>query len=176
MLVLPAALAAGFSPADYLRIRNVSDPVFAPDGNTLAYSVGEIDPERDEQSSDLWTVPLDGGAQQRLTRTPHNEWQPVYAADGRSLYFLSDAGTEGVTQVWQMPIGGGAARAVTRFPQGVDDFAVSPASAQLAVIVTDAAPGTGSKPPVHPRPIVTARFQFKEDITGYLDDRRKTQR
>ncbi|MEY3358951.1 MAG: hypothetical protein RI923_211, partial [Pseudomonadota bacterium] len=46
ILVLPAALAAGFSPADYLRIRNVSDPVFAPDGNTLAYSVGEIDPER----------------------------------------------------------------------------------------------------------------------------------
>ena len=173
ILVLPAALAAGFSPADYLRIRNVSDPVFAPDGNTLAYSVGEIDPERDEESSDLWTVPLDGGAPQRLTRTPHNEWQPVYAADGRSLYFLSDAGTDGVTQVWQMPIGGGAVRAVTRFPQGVDDFAVSPTGGRLAVIVTDAAPGVGGKPPVHPRPIVTTRFQFKEDITGYLDERRK---
>lgn len=172
-LAPPSVFAAGFSPADYLRIRNVSDPVFAPDGNTLVYSVGEIDPVRDEQSSDLWTVPLAGGAPQRLTRTPHNEWQPVYAADGRSLYFLSDAGAGAVTQVWQMPVGGGAARAVTRFPQGVDDFAVSPAGARLAVIVTDAAPGTGSTPPVHPRPVVTTRFQFREDITGYLDDRRR---
>ena len=171
LLGLPMASAVGFTPADYQRIRNVSDPVFAPDGNSLAYSVGEIDPERDEAFSDLWTVPLQGGEPQRLTRTAHNEWQPVYAPDGQSLYFLSDAGSAGVTQVWQLSLSDGKTRAVTRFPQGVDDYAVSPAGRQLAVIVTDAEPG--GKPPVHPRPIVTTRFQFKEDITGYLDDRRK---
>jgi dipeptidyl aminopeptidase/acylaminoacyl peptidase len=173
MLVLPTALAAGFTPADYLRIKNVSDPVFAPDGHSLAYSVGEVDLERDEESSDLWTVPLRGGTPQRLTRTAHNEWQPVYAPDGQSLYFLCDAGPDGVTQVWQMSLADGKARAVTVFPQGVDDFAVSPAGGQLAVIVTDAGIDAGGKPPVHPRPIVSSRFQFKQDITGYLDDRRK---
>ncbi len=173
MLVLPTAWAAGFTPSDYQRIRNVSDPVFAPDGNSLAYSLGEIDPERDQEFGDLWTVSLTGDSPQRLTRTPHNEWQPVYAPDGKSLYFLSDAGAEGVIQVWQMSLADGSTRAVTRFPQGVDDYAVSPAGGQLAVIVTDAKTHVGGKAPVNPGPIVTTRFQFKEDITGYLGDRRK---
>lgn len=163
--------AAAFTPADLMRIQTVSDPAFSPDGRTLVYSVSAVDNAKDEETSDLWTVALKGGTPSRLTQTPHSEWQPVYGADGRSVFFLSDQGEKGVIQVWRMPIGG-KAEAVTRFSQGVEDFALAPDGQSLAVIVRDAESASGEKQPIHPRPLVTTRFQFREDITGYLDERR----
>ncbi|MBP7369874.1 MAG: S9 family peptidase [Arenimonas sp.] len=164
--------AVGFTPEDVLRLQTVSDPVFHPDGQSLVYSVGEVDKNKDEEVTDLWRVALNGGAALRLTKTSNNEWQPRFSADGQYLYFLSDAGKDEITQVWQMPIGGGSAKAITTFMQGVEDFAVSPDGQSLAVIVRDAAIDANQPKPVHPKPLVTTRFQFKEDITGYLDDRR----
>ena len=44
----PALHAAGFTPADILRIQMVSDPAFSPDGRTLVYSVTVADTGKDE--------------------------------------------------------------------------------------------------------------------------------
>lgn len=165
------AQAAGFTPADILRIQTVSDPVFSPDGQTLVYSVTAADTTNDAETSDLWTVPLEGGTPTRITRTAHSEWQPVFAPDGRSIFFLSDAGDKGSTQVWRMAIGG-KPEVVTRFEQGIEDFAMAPDGRTLAVIARDPQFTPGAAKPVNPPPLVTTRFQFKEDITGYLDDRR----
>ena len=165
-------LAKGFTPADMQRVKTVSDPSFHPDGRSLVYSVGEVDKIKDQEISDLWTIALEGGAPKRLTQTGHNEWQALFSADGQTVFFLSDAGEQETTQVWRMPLSGGPAKAVTAFAQGVEDYALSPDGAKLAVIVKDAALAPGEEAPPHPKPIVTSRYQFKEDITGYLDDRR----
>jgi dipeptidyl aminopeptidase/acylaminoacyl peptidase len=164
-------LASGFVPADILKIQTVSDPSFSPDGQTLVYSVTVADTIKDEETSDLWIVPLKGGKSTRITQTPNSEWQPVFGPDGRTVYFLSDAGEQGSTQVWRMPIGGKPER-VTRFSQDVEDFALAPDGKNLAVILRDAQFKPGAAKPINPPPLVTTRFQFKEDITGYLDDRR----
>lgn len=164
--------AKGFVAADVQRLQNVSDPVFHPNGQSLVYSVGEVDKTKDEEFSDLWTVPLQGGPPKRLTQTASNEWQPSYTANGQTLYFLSDANKDQVTQVWKLPVAGGVAHAVTAFAQGVEDYVLSPDGKSLAVIIRDAEMDAGMPAPVHKKPFVTSRFQFKEDITGYLDDRR----
>ena len=170
--LLPAAvLARGLMPSDLLRVQTVSDPAFSPDGRTLVYSVSVADVGKDEETSDLWTVPLEGGQPVRITQTAHSEWQPVFGPDGKTVFFLSDAAESGVTQVWRMAIGG-KAEAVTRFGEDVEDFALSPDGRTLAVTVRDAALPPGSPKPVNPPPLVTTRFQFKEDITGLLDHRR----
>ncbi|MBP6534077.1 MAG: S9 family peptidase [Arenimonas sp.] len=154
------------------RLQTVSDPSFHPDGQSVVYSVGEVDKAKDGEVGDLWTVALDGGAPERLTKTGHNEWQALFSSDGRSVFFLSDAGKDETTQVWRMPLSGGEAKAVTAFAQGVADYALSPDGAKLAVIVKDAELAPGEAKPKHPKPIVTTRFQFKEDVVGYLDERR----
>ncbi len=164
--------AKGFVPADVQRLQSVSDPIFQPDGQGLVYSVGEVDKAKDAELSDLWSVPLRGGAPTRLTHTPYNEWQPSYSPDSQHLYFLADAGTDEISQVWSMPARGGLAHSVTAFVQGVEDYVLSPDGKLLAVIVRDDAPDANTPKPIHPKPLVTTRFQFKEDITGYLDDRR----
>jgi dipeptidyl aminopeptidase/acylaminoacyl peptidase len=166
------AQAKGFVPADMQRLQSVSDPAFHPDGQRLVYSVGEVDKAKDEEVSDLWAVPLRGGAPKRLTKTGHNEWQALFSPDGKSVFFLSDAGKDETTQIWRLPLSGGEAKAVTAFAQGVEDYALSPDGGSLAVIVKDAALAPGEAKPKHPKPFVTTRFQFKEDVVGYLDDRR----
>jgi dipeptidyl aminopeptidase/acylaminoacyl peptidase len=171
-LPLSAAHSAGFTPADQKRLLSVSDPVFHPDGRQLIYSVGEVDMAEDEEVNDLWRVSLDGGQPKRLTRTKHSETQPMLPADGNSVFFLSDAGKEELTQVWRMPLAGGEAKPVTAFAQGVEDYALSPDGKSLAVIVKDPERKAGEAKPKNPKPFVTTRFYFKEDVTGYLDDRR----
>src|SRR4030095_12477402 len=58
-------------------------------------------------------------------------------------------------------------------PEGVEDFNWSPDGLRLAVIAGDPELREGTPTPKTPPPIVTSRYQFKEDFTGYLTSRRK---
>ena len=168
-----SVFARGFLPEDLAKVQTVSDPAFHPDGKRVVYSVDETNYKRDATMSDLWRVDIDGKTSaKRLTQTDSNEWHPTYSSDGRHIYFLADYGNDEITQVWQMPAAGGKAKVITRFAQGVEDYDLSPDGKQLAVIVKDSELQAGEQKPLHPKPIVTTRFQFKEDVTGYLDDRR----
>jgi dipeptidyl aminopeptidase/acylaminoacyl peptidase len=187
-LLQPAlGLAAGaapadarFGPDDLARLADVAEPVLSPDGAVLAYSVSTVNLEADQSQSDLWRVGYDGAGRVPLTRTPeHSEWRPSWSPDGKSIVFLSDAARPGqadedaTTQIWSMPAAGGPARPLTDFPSGVEDFVWSPDGTRLAVIAYDPEFPAGTPKPKHPLPIVSERYQFKEDITGYLGSRRK---
>ena len=51
---------------------------------------------------DVWTIARDGSDPRRVTDGPSVDWNPVWARDGRHLYFLSDRG--GVTNPWRVAI------------------------------------------------------------------------
>jgi dipeptidyl aminopeptidase/acylaminoacyl peptidase len=164
-----------FGPDDLARLADVAGPAFSPDGKSLAYSVKVTNMAADKQQSDLWRVGWDGSGRKLLTDTPDaSEWLPQWSADGHSLAFLADrGGDEAETQVWIMPANGGEARQVTKFPDGVEDYVLSPDGRRLAVIAWDAERPEGAPKPKNPPPIVTTRYQFKEDGSGYLTARRK---
>jgi dipeptidyl aminopeptidase/acylaminoacyl peptidase len=82
-----------FTLDDFYQLADVTEPTFSPSGDHIAYIVSRNDKKADESNSDIWSVPWKGGKPVQLTRTPkHSESQPRYASDGKSLYFLSDAG------------------------------------------------------------------------------------
>jgi dipeptidyl aminopeptidase/acylaminoacyl peptidase len=164
-----------FGPDDLARLAAVAEPVLSPDGSQLVYSVETTNNEADKQQTDLWRVSWGGGGGHALTHTPESsEWLPQYSHDGRWLAFLADRGGEDAkTQVWMMPADGGEARQVTKFSEGVEDYVWSPDGARLAVIAWDPERAEGAPKPKYPPPIVTSRYQFKEDFTGYLTARRK---
>lgn len=182
MLVVLLAVAAGtaraqdqelFTVEDALRIADVANPAFSPDGAMLAYDVSTANIEADETTSDLWQVALAGGAPRQLTRTPENsEWRPAFSADGRRLYFLSDAAKDESVQLWRMPAKGGRARQVSRLAGGISDFALAP-DGRRAVVVAEVGAAVGADPEATAPPIVIDRFQFKEDGRDWLDDRRQ---
>jgi Tol biopolymer transport system component/predicted Ser/Thr protein kinase len=51
---------------------------------------------------DIWTIPADGGEPVRVTNDVHVDWNPVWSADGRFIYFSSDRG--GSMNLWRIPI------------------------------------------------------------------------
>jgi dipeptidyl aminopeptidase/acylaminoacyl peptidase len=181
-LLLTAALAAQaadwpadrFGPADIARLADLAEPVFAPDGGTVVYTVETSNLAEDRKQTDLWRVGYDGSDRTQLTATPKaSEWAPAWSPDGRWLGFLADRGdADATTQVWVMPAAAGEARALTSVAQGVLDFAWSPDSRRLALIIADPERPAGEPKPKNPPPIVTERFHFKMDVEGYLGAQR----
>ncbi len=67
-----------FGIDDLLRLADVGEPVFSPDGEYIAYSVTTNDLELDTPTTDLWRVRWDGSDRRALTHTPGaDEWQPA---------------------------------------------------------------------------------------------------
>ncbi|MET3650746.1 S9 family peptidase [Dyella japonica] len=186
MMLLSGPVAAHaddnrFTTADINRIAHVDEPAQSRDGNFIVYTVSTANLERDEPQSDLWRVRFDGTGRVQLTHTPDSsESRPQWSADGKFIAFLADRKVDGEvsdddtkTQVWLMPADGGEARRITDMPSGVEDFVLSPDGRQLAAIAFDPEYPPGTKKPKHPLPVVTDRFQFKDDDTGWLGNRHK---
>lgn len=171
-----------FSAEDLLAVRSVSDPQISPDGAWVAYVVETSDLERDRSASDLWMVSWDGTRTVQLTYTEEeSESSPRWSPDDRYLAFLAArGGEEAKEQVWLLDRAGGEARRLTDLPGGVVDFSWSPDGRRLALIASDPDPDEAAEPAGDaaqegkgetektPSPIVIDRYQFKEDVTGYL--------
>ncbi len=67
---------------------------WSPDGRTLAYCA-----ERNGEY-DVFTIPVEGGPETRLTTAPGLDDGPDYSPDGRWIYFNSDR--TGTMQIWRM--------------------------------------------------------------------------
>ena len=153
-----------------------TEPALSPDGNALVYTVSTANLAEDKTQSDLWRVGYDGqrprppdqhAQAQRIASAVVAGWQvdrvPVRSRRRRR----EDPGLDDARHA--------AARraSLTKFAEGVDDFVWSPDGKRLALIARDPERPAGTPKPKNPPPIVTERYQFREDGVGYLDHRRK---
>lgn len=185
-LALALAGAAMVQPAaarplrldDLHRVREVSDPRLAPNGEWVAWVESFHNLSLDITQSRIFVARYDGTARRPLhpidpQAVGESQRAPVWGVDG-ALYYLSDRGAEG-EQVWRQPLGGGDAKALTAIKGGVDDFALSPDAKRLALILRDAEPDWPAKREGKTAPpFVTERFLFMEGDNGeWLDARRR---
>ncbi|MFI8379123.1 PDZ domain-containing protein [Leeuwenhoekiella sp. NPDC079379] len=80
-----------------------SNPVFSPDGNTIAFSA-EYD-----GNTDVFTVATTGGVPERLTYHPYSDWVRDFTPDGKHLLFASQRSlfTNRYAQLFTVPVEGG---------------------------------------------------------------------
>jgi dipeptidyl aminopeptidase/acylaminoacyl peptidase len=191
-LMASSALAADaerrpFQAADVHSIKSVGDIAVSPDGDWVAYSVGTTNVDKDEFSSDLFMVNLDGSTRIQLTHTEDSgESRPRFSPDGKYLAFIA-ARTDGdseetddpkeKSQVWLLNRAGGEARRVTEIEGGVSSFEWSPDSTRFVIVSRDPEEkedeNSDEDGPSHdtPKPIVIDRYKFKQDGLGYLGGR-----
>jgi dipeptidyl aminopeptidase/acylaminoacyl peptidase len=186
----PAARAITID--DAFEIRGVGDPQIAEDGKWVAYTVSTSSLKEDKTEMRIWMAPTGGGDPIVMTAEKVSSSHPRWSPDGKFLAFLSKR-NEGKTQVWLLNRMGGEAQQLTDAIQDVDDFAWSPDSKQLILILRDPSPeeleeakakdkdkpGSSDKDkdakpkkPKTPPPFVIDRYRFKTDTVGYLDRRR----
>jgi len=160
---------------DVQRIQEASTSVLSPDGEWVVYAVAHDSPQHNKTASDLWLARYDGSERVQLTRSEtERNTRPRWSPDGRWIAFLSDrADPDAGAQIWLFARAGGEPHQLTEMKGDVSDFAWAPDSKRLALIANDEpidkpdknAKESEKKPA---KPIVIDRYQFKEDITGYL--------
>ena len=109
-------------------------PSWSPHGHRIAYTTrGAI---AGSTRLDIWTVDRSGGAPLAVTTDGASNWNPVWAPDGRFLYFVSGRG--GPINLWRVPIDeasgrpGGAPEAVTTPSPFVAHLAISADGSRIA--------------------------------------------
>jgi hypothetical protein len=78
---------------------------WSPDGKTLAYCA------RRDSEFDIYTIPVEGGPETRLTTAKGLDDGPEYSPDSKTIYFNSDR--TGLMQVWRMDADGSNQARVT---------------------------------------------------------------
>ena len=163
---------------DLYRVRTVRDVQLSPDGEWVAYVVATLDSARDRGGSDLYMSSWDGRRTVQLTFTPDGESSPRWSPDGRYLSFVASRGdSRSGGQIWLLDRSGGEAQQLTSLKAGVSDYAWSPDSKRIVIVAQDPdsatiAGGSDSARSRTPKPIVIDRYHFKQDVQGYLGNRR----
>ena len=165
--------------SDLGRLRDVADPQLSPDGAWVAYTVTRPDTATDKRDADVWMARTDGSQNLRVTTSPASEAKPRFSPDGKYLSFVSGRGeADGAdAQLWLLNRAGGEAEKVTKLKGSVSDYVWAPDGRRIALIIRDADPDSltaaqKAKKKTAP-PIVIDRFQFKQDVDGYLNKQRQ---
>jgi len=112
-----------FSVHDMLAMDRISDPKVSPDGKSIAFVVRKTDLEANKGRTDLWLIGTDGTGLRQLTTNPEADFNPCWASDGKSVYFVSTRSDS--SEIWRIPIDGGEARQITDEPLDIGNLIVS---------------------------------------------------
>ncbi|MDH4259134.1 MAG: S9 family peptidase [Gammaproteobacteria bacterium] len=118
-----AALAADRHPItheDIWLMKRVGAPVLSPDGRWVVVPVAEPSYVEDQESSDLWLVPADGGASpRRLTSSMGSEVDAAWSPDSKRIAFATRREADEESQIYVLDVaGGGEAQRVTGISTG----------------------------------------------------------
>ncbi|NIP24619.1 MAG: prolyl oligopeptidase family serine peptidase [Phycisphaerae bacterium] len=126
----PAVRTHPFSVHDMLAMDRISDPQVSPDGKSIVFVLRKTDLEANGGSNDLWLIGVDGNGLRRLTSHTEGDFNPRWAPDGRTIYFISTRSES--SQVWRIRIDGGEAEQITDEPLDVANLLISPDGRHIA--------------------------------------------
>ena len=136
------AAAAGrpITPDDIARLLRVGEPQVDAEGKWVAYAVSGTDVAGDKGCSHIWMTSWDGARTIQLThRAGESENSPRFSPDGHWLAFVSGRGggdQEGAA-LWLMDRAGGEGRKLPGIKGSVGDYAWSPDSKWIALVLED---------------------------------------
>lgn len=83
--------------------RSFTNPMLSPDGKWLLVVGNSQSSITKQQNTDIFVVRVDGSQLTQLTYHPANDLSPVWAKDGKSIYFISSrANKDQYFNIWRM--------------------------------------------------------------------------
>jgi dipeptidyl aminopeptidase/acylaminoacyl peptidase len=142
---------------DYGAIESPYSPRISPDGRSITYVL----------DGQIFLVSTDDPEPRPLTSSATSAWGHRWAADGKSIYFLSNRDDN--TQVYNLPIGkAGEATQLTHFTHGVSSINLSPDEKRVLLAISDN-DLLEVADDAEPKPFVVTRRHFKRDSgEGYI--------
>ncbi len=104
----------------------------SPGRQQVFFTVTYYSIEKNKPYTDIYILPVNGGAPKNITQTPHNEFNVRWRPDGKKIGFLSSA--SGSAQLWEMDTDGSDRRKVTEIEGGITGFNYSPDGSKIFYI------------------------------------------
>lgn len=123
-----------FELADYAKFVNISDPQISPNGKSVVLVVSKPDYVNNRFNAELVLVDVASGKLRVLTQDRFAVSSPRWSPDGEQLAFISRVGQskDALNQIFLLSMLGGEAKQITKAPKGVQHFAWSPNSTDIA--------------------------------------------
>src|SRR5262249_10500894 len=129
---------------DFAAIHRVSDPNLSPDGTLIAYVVKTVSLKQDKTFTDVYMIPATGGDEIQLTSDeldnahPNGSPKPRWSPDNKSLAYLAKRDKK--PQLFLLRRTGGIATQLTDVKEYISDFAWSPDSKKIVLVMADLDP------------------------------------
>jgi dipeptidyl aminopeptidase/acylaminoacyl peptidase len=146
VLMLAGLMTAGSAPSaqqpagpgidDVINLKRVGAPAISPNGQQVAYTIRETNWDENAYETEIWIADVASGQSRQVTNSRKSSMQPAFSPDGAWLGFVSDR--DGKRQVYRIALRGGEAEKLTSAEEGVNNFAWSPSSKEIAFTMTDA--------------------------------------
>lgn len=110
---------------DLLKGRRVSDPQVSPDGQWVAYTVGDLNWDANRYVNQIYISPVAGGSMKQLTKGTGSASQPRWSPDGKRIAYVTGG------QIWTMKPDGDDTVQITSLSSGAGGPVWSPNSQWL---------------------------------------------
>ena len=125
-----AEIEAGIlSPEVMWKMGRVGSSSLSPDGTEVAYTVTYYNMAENRGVTSIYVQPIEGGEPRQLTDNAGNDVSPQWAADGKSLYFLSNR--SGSMQIWNVTTADAMLRQVSDIEGDIEAFGIAPTAEKV---------------------------------------------
>lgn len=120
---------------DLLKIKQINNLEFTPDGSKAVFSVTSIEPDKTNKTEHKYNTQLfltstnNSQAHRQLTYGTNSASQPVWSPDGKQLAFVR--ATDGKPQIYLLSMEGGEPVQLTSFKYGANSPVWSPDGKQI---------------------------------------------
>lgn len=124
LLSITAPAQNKLTPELLWKIRRIGEFQVSPDGKNIAFALANYDVQENKGNTDIYLIPVGGGAPRQLTNLKGNENNARWRPDGKKIGFLSTE--SGSSQLWEMNPDGSDMKKISNFKSDITMFGYAP--------------------------------------------------